>query len=231
MRAFPRFPGAPAHPSVPLELLQLFYFWAPFIPSRLSIKIPGAWQPGKPPGAHRKRQSLRIQNYSGMRQWGGDVSLDFGWIMHPSVPAPSCSSQKNPRDHRGRNLGMFRDLTSFPFFPVFPVPSSFPFPSVLGYRAPSKENHSSFPAQIPTGFASQRSLEIQAHPLPLNPAGFKQIPGAVSMLIQISHPSEPGRNFSSGFMEKSQWEFPHHPQIPWEMRILEVGIRLEQGQG
>lgn len=32
-------------------------------------------------------------------------------------------------------------------------------------------------------------------------------------------------------MEKSESELPHHPQIPPELRILEAGIRLEQGQG
>lgn len=59
MRVYPRFPGVPIHPNVhiptlgaqeasklpdflPLELLQLFYFWTPFIPNQLSIKIPDA---------------------------------------------------------------------------------------------------------------------------------------------------------------------------------------------
>lgn len=103
--------------------------------------------------------------------------------------------------HRGRNLGIFRDfIWSCCCLPSVLYSRFFPFPSVLGYRAPSKENHTLFPAQMPTEFASQCSfgvskLEIQVHPLLLNPAGFRQIPDAISILIRISHPSKPGRNF------------------------------------
>lgn len=99
-------------------------------------------------------------------------------------------------NHRGRNLGIFRDfIWSCCCFPSILYSQFFPFPSVLGHRAPSKESHTLHSAQIPMEFASQHSfgvskLEIQAHPLLLNPAGFRQIPGAVSMSIRISHPSK-----------------------------------------
>lgn len=151
-----------------------------------------------------------------------------------------CSILLFPKIHhnnRGRNLGVFRDfIWSCCCLPSILYSQFFPFPSVLGYRAPSNENHTLFPVRIPTEFASQCSfgiskLEMQVHPLLLNPAGLRQIPGAVSISIRISHPSKHGRNFSSRFMGKRERELPHHPRIPPELRILEAGIRLEQGQG
>lgn len=71
-QVFQPIPASPSrlweHGKLPGSLISslwscssFFYFWAPFIPSRLSIKIPGASGLAKPPGAHRKRQSLRIQ--------------------------------------------------------------------------------------------------------------------------------------------------------------------------
>lgn len=131
-----------------------------------------------------------------------NASLCPGSIpLFPTIP-------RAPRPQKGK-LGNIQRFHILPFIPSIPYSQFFPFSSVLGYRAPIKENHTLFPAQIPMEFASQKSfghclspLEIQAHLLPWDPVGFRQIPGAVPTLTGISHPSEPGRNFSSRFYGK-----------------------------
>lgn len=80
-----------------------------------------------------------LQNYYGMRDWGGDVSLDLGWIMHSSVPAPSCSSQKFTTATEGETWEYSGiSYGAVAAFPLFCIPGSFPFHQFWDTELPAR---------------------------------------------------------------------------------------------
>lgn len=156
--------------------------------------------------------------------------------LHPALP--NNSPEQRHHGHRRGNSGIFSDFTSFPLFPVFPIPSSFPSHQFWDTEHPSRRTTPYSQPKLPwnllprnplaTAFPHWKSKLIRC-------CGIQWDLGKFQVLFQHQPgffiPLNPGGIFPADFMGKSQRELPRHPEIPWELRILVPGIRLEQGQG